>query len=104
MKGERKFKDAFGFGNYAKLIFLSNEIPWSQDKSFAFYRRMFLLEFPRRFEIAKKAHPFMIERIPAKEFEGLGYRCLETLKDLSSETRQLKAGLISLRQPRPLMS
>jgi len=85
--GERKFKEPFYFVNYAKLIFLSNEIPWSKDKSFAFYRRIFLLEFPNRFEIKLKANPFIVDRIPEQEFEGLAYKCLKILKSFTTEER-----------------
>jgi len=84
---ERKFKDPFSFLNYAKLIFLSNDIPYSKDKSFAFYRRIFLLEFPHRFEIKLKANPFIVDRIPEKEFEGLASVCLKILKDFTTEER-----------------
>ena len=36
---ERKFEHPFTFRNYAKLIFSANEIPESDDKTDAFYRR-----------------------------------------------------------------
>ncbi len=85
VRGEKKFKDEFHFINYAKLIFLGNEIPYSEDKSFAFYRRMFLIEFANRFEIRIKADPFIVERIPEKEFEGLAFKCLRLLHSLSRE-------------------
>ncbi|MBA7610769.1 hypothetical protein ES703_17982 [subsurface metagenome] len=84
---ERKFKDPFVYQSYSKLIFLCNEIPWSQDKSFAFYRRVFLLEFPNRFEIALKADPRIIDKIPELEFESLAFECLSLMKDLYSEER-----------------
>ncbi len=80
--GEKKFKDEFQFVNYAKLIFIGNEIPYSEDKSFAFFRRMFLIEFPKRFEIKIKADPFIIEKIPEEEFEALAYQSINTLKEL----------------------
>ncbi|MBA7496203.1 hypothetical protein ES702_06801 [subsurface metagenome] len=82
VRGERKFKDEFHFVNYAKLIFIGNEIPYSTDKSFAFYRRMFLIEFPKRFEIKIKADPFIVDKIEEKEFEGLAYQSIKTLKEL----------------------
>ena len=82
VRGERKFKDEFHFVNYAKLIFIGNEIPFSTDKSFAFYRRMFLIEFPKRFEIKIKADPFIVDRIPEEEFEALAYESINTLKEL----------------------
>ena len=82
VRGEKKFKDEFLFVNYAKLIFIGNEIPYSEDKSFAFYRRMLLIPFPKRFEIKRKADPFIIEKIPAGEFEAVGFECIQILKEL----------------------
>jgi len=82
VRGERKFKDEFHFVNYAKLIFIGNEIPYSTDKSFAFYRRMFLVEFPKRFEIKIKADPFIVDKIPEEEFEALAYESIQILKEL----------------------
>ncbi len=82
VRGEKKFKEPFQFINYAKLIFIGNEIPFSVDKSFAFYRRMFLVEFPRRFEIKLKADPFIVEKIPEEEFEALGFESIQVLREL----------------------
>ncbi|MFC1607142.1 phage/plasmid primase, P4 family [Candidatus Latescibacterota bacterium] len=36
---ERKFKEPFPFKNYAKLIFNTNQLPRTDDKTDAFYRR-----------------------------------------------------------------
>jgi putative DNA primase/helicase len=42
VEGEFKFKNAFKFRNKAKLWFSANEIPESEDKSDAFYRRLLI--------------------------------------------------------------
>ncbi|MBA7716564.1 hypothetical protein ES703_125638 [subsurface metagenome] len=80
---ERKFKEPFSFVNYAKMVFVTNQVPLTTDKTYAFYRRVFLLEFPNRFVIAENADPMIVERIPQEEFEGLAWRCLQILKELS---------------------
>ncbi|GAI17995.1 unnamed protein product, partial [marine sediment metagenome] len=87
LRNERKFKETSHFVNYAKMIFLGNEIPYSKDKSFAFFRRIFLLEFPNRFEIKLKADPFIVDKISEQEFEGLASTCLKILKDFTTEER-----------------
>lgn len=47
---DRKYREPINFRNYAKLIFLTNEVPQSCDTTEAFYRRLFLIEFPKKFE------------------------------------------------------
>jgi len=79
---ERKFKEPFPFMNYAKMVFLTNQVPLTTDKTYAFYRRIFLLEFPNRFVLGENADPMIIERIPQEEFEGLAWKCLQILKEL----------------------
>ncbi|MFZ0514125.1 MAG: phage/plasmid primase, P4 family, partial [Candidatus Nitrosopolaris sp.] len=47
--GEHKFEHSFTFRNYAKLIFSANEIPESDDKTDAFYRRWIIFHFDKQF-------------------------------------------------------
>jgi putative DNA primase/helicase len=54
------------------------------DKSDAFYRRIFLIDFPNKFEAGNGADPMIVEKIPQEEIEGLLYQCLGILKDLIS--------------------
>ena len=46
---ERKFKDPFEFNNYARLLFSANELPRSQDRTYAFYRRWIIIPFEKTF-------------------------------------------------------
>ncbi len=78
---ERKFKEPFSFRNYAKMMFLTNQVPLTSDKTYAFYRRIFLLEFPYTFVEGETADPMIIEKIPREEFEGLAWKCLQILKE-----------------------
>jgi putative DNA primase/helicase len=46
----KKFQNPFEFQNYAKLIFSANEIPQSEDKTYAYYRRWIIFFFENVFE------------------------------------------------------
>ena len=48
---ERKYKNSFGFKNFAKLIFSGNELPQVNDKSYAFYRRVYILQFNKQISV-----------------------------------------------------
>lgn len=82
---ERKFKEPFPFTNCAKMIFLTNQVPLTADRSQAFYRRIFLLEFPNQFIIGEKADPLIIKKIPQKEIEGLVWKCIKILKKFTKK-------------------
>jgi len=47
---ERKLQNPFSFKPFARLVFSANEIPRSQDKSHAYYRRWAIIPFENRFE------------------------------------------------------
>jgi len=67
----RKFKGAFSFVNYAKLIYSANKLPMTGDKSYAFYRRWILLSFPNTFE-GENADPNILEKLTTpEEMSGL---------------------------------
>jgi len=46
----RKYGHPFNFVNYAKLIFPANQLPFTSDDTYAFWRRWIIIEFPNRFE------------------------------------------------------
>ena len=46
---EKKYKDPFSFTNTARLIFSANELPEVSDKTYAFWRRWIIVEFPNKF-------------------------------------------------------
>lgn len=77
---EKKFKEPFDFYNYAKLIFSTNEIPQTLDKTNAFHRRVYILKFLNKFE-GDKRDPKIIEKISTDaELSGLAWICLKKLK------------------------
>lgn len=50
MRAERKFKPAFTFEPYARLVFSANYLPRCTDASHAFFRRWMIVPFPRTFQ------------------------------------------------------
>ncbi|MEO2066090.1 MAG: phage/plasmid primase, P4 family, partial [Desulfurobacteriaceae bacterium] len=98
----RKFKKPITFRNYAKMIFLTNQVPLTHDTTEAFYRRVFLIEFPYKFlskeelelhlkegyprELLRLRDPKLLQQIlrTPSEFEGLAYKSIQILKRLKS--------------------
>jgi len=79
---ERKFKDPFPFVNYAKLIFSANQLPMTDDNTFAFYRRLYLIKFENEF-IGEKKDSNILEKITEREvMESFLLVCLKRLKKM----------------------
>ncbi len=49
-RAQKKYGQPFEFSSYAKLIFSANEIPQSEDKTFAYYRRWIIFFFEKVFD------------------------------------------------------
>lgn len=81
IQADRKYRNPIHFANYAKLIFLTNEVPSSRDTTEAFYRRLFLIEFPKKFEENPKLE-VEISNADAIEYEALLYVAIKTLEQL----------------------
>jgi putative DNA primase/helicase len=79
-----KFKKPIKFKNYAKLVFLTNQMPVTRDTTDAFYRRVFLVEFPKQFADDPSV-PIKIDGLPEEEFEGLLFLVLQKLKNLHKQ-------------------
>lgn len=61
---EFKGQDAFEFKPYVKLIFASNELPMSNDKSEGFYRRMVIIPMLRKFgKDGQKKDPMLLNKL-----------------------------------------
>jgi putative DNA primase/helicase len=68
---ERKFKSPFKLVNYAKLIFLANQIPITPDETDAFFARLIIINFPNQY-LGDKADPYLIEKLTTEqELSGL---------------------------------
>jgi putative DNA primase/helicase len=82
LRAERKYKEPFYFNNYAKLIFNTNSLPKTTDKTRAFYRRLYLIEFPNRFEGSDNEDKLLAQKITQGEIEGLALKSLGFLMNL----------------------
>ncbi|WP_426022067.1 DUF5906 domain-containing protein, partial [Burkholderia pseudomallei] len=61
---EFKVQDAFEFKPYVKLIFASNELPMSNDKSEGLYRRMVIIPMLRKFgKGGQKKDPMLLNKL-----------------------------------------
>jgi putative DNA primase/helicase len=83
IRAQEKFKPSFNFFNYAKLIFVTNELPRTTDKSEAFYRRVRIIHFPYTFK-ADREDKLLSEKITRQELEGLAFKCVEILCQMIS--------------------
>jgi len=68
MEGEKKFKDSVPFRNRAKLIFSANELPPVNDRTWAFWRRWILIEFPYKFDGKERPKdPNILKKLTTRE-------------------------------------
>jgi putative DNA primase/helicase len=66
------------FENFAKLIFVTNELPRTMDKTLAFYRRVRIIKFPYLFE-GTREDKLLKDKITMEELEGLAFKCIPLL-------------------------
>ncbi len=79
---ERKFRDPFWFHPTARLVFSANQVPYSPDRGYAFYRRLILVPFLNQF-VGNKADRDLIGKMTQPdELSGLLNRALKGLKRL----------------------
>ena len=84
IQADRKYRNPIHFTNYAKLLFLTNEVPGSRDTTEAFYRRLFLIEFPKKI----KENPQLeikLANADAEEYEALLYVTIKQLEKLMEQ-------------------
>ena len=85
ISGEFKMINAFKFRNRAKLWFSANEIPESDDKSDAFYRRWLIFHFDKRFIAGKENVNLINEITTPEELSGLLNLAIKGLSELIEE-------------------
>jgi len=91
IRAEKKYRDAFSFTNYAKLTFLCNMLPYTPDKSLAFFRRWLLIVFPNKFEGAN-CDPHILQKLTTPgELSGLLNWALEGYRRLMKNGRFTKS-------------
>ena len=71
ISAEKKYKKPFTFTNYAKLIFTTNKLPETHDKTSAFFRRWIPVNFPNVFEGNKKDTNILDKITTQNELSGL---------------------------------
>ena len=80
ISSEQKFKAPFDFYNYAKIIINANAIPSTHDKTYGFYRRIMIINFPNQFDTTGGLSP--AAKVPNVEFQNLAKKSLRILKEL----------------------
>jgi P4 family phage/plasmid primase-like protien len=66
LPGEYKFKTAFDFKNYAKMIFSANQMPITPDETDAFFIRILIINFPKQF-LGVNDNPHLIDELTTPE-------------------------------------
>ncbi len=79
---ERKFVEPFYFKAYAKLIFSANKIPKSSDKTYAFYRRWIIIQFPYTFTDEDADRNLISKLKTSSNLSGLLNRAIRGLQRL----------------------
>jgi phage/plasmid-associated DNA primase len=81
---QRKYGQPFDFRNFAKLIFSANQIPDTEDRTFAYYKRWIILKFEKVFRENKDTN--LIDKLTTpEELSGLLNLALIALKHLQKE-------------------
>jgi len=79
---ERKFGHPFNFKPHAKLLFSANEMPKSDDKTLAYYRRLIIVPFPNTFTGSNADRNLIPKLTTPEELSGLLNRALAGLRRL----------------------
>ena len=83
MKIRQMYKDPFNEKIYAKQIYSTNKLPVVKEKTRAWYRRVYLINFSNIIK-KNKIDPFILEKMVTKEqLSGLAMKCIEKLKELN---------------------
>ena len=81
---EPKFKNAFTYFNFAKLIYSCNKVPLTEDKTRAFFRRVIFIPFPNTFVIGKNADEHILDKLTTEEeLSGLLNVAIDGLKHIT---------------------
>ena len=86
--GEHKFREAFNFRPFARLVFSANDLPSVNDQSMAFWGRWVVLPFTRVFRGTGAERPLgelLAELTSPEELSGLLNMALEGLRRLKAQ-------------------
>ncbi len=81
---EKKFRDRFGFNNYARLVFSTNKPPKVDEDTLAFWRRWIMINLPNKFEGDKADTQILDKLTTTSELSGLLNVALQGLERLLS--------------------
>jgi len=82
VKIREMYKEPYNERIFAKQIFSTNKLPQVKEKTRAWYKRVYPVEFSN-FVAKDKEDPFIINKITQKEeLKGLAWKCLKYLKEL----------------------
>jgi putative DNA primase/helicase len=85
MMAQKKHQEPFEFENYAKLVFSANQIPETDDKSYAYFRRWVIIPFNKTFEGEAKDENLIEKLTAGSELSGLLNVALVGLRRLKAE-------------------
>ena len=85
VRAQKKYGQPFTFKNYSKLIFSSNRIPDSDDKSQAYCKRWLILSFDKVFHGATKDTNLINKLTTPDELSGLLNLALITIRPLRKD-------------------
>ncbi len=91
-KGRMTFSDY----NYAKIVIASNQLPTTYDKTFGFYRRWFIIDFPNVFSEQRN----VLDEIPEVEYNNLANKSIRILKELLDKSEFTNEGTMQDRKQR----
>jgi len=78
----KMYKDPYNRKLFTKQIYSTNKLPVVKEKTKAWYRRVYLIEFANIIN-SKKRDLFLLNKLTTeKELKGLTYKCLEKLQEL----------------------
>jgi putative DNA primase/helicase len=82
IEADKKFKDSVSFNPFCKLVFATNNLPRVDDKSDAFFDRLLILRFNRKFSETEQNKNLKYELL--SELDGILTWSLEGLKRLQA--------------------
>jgi len=85
VRGEKKYQDAIKFRNHAKLIYSANELPKTDDRTEAFFRRWIVIDFPHQFTGEDADENLPEKLITEEEMSGLLNWALDGLERIKEQ-------------------
>jgi len=78
----KMYKDPYNRKLFTKQIYSTNKMPVVREKTNAWYRRVYLCQFPNIIK-SESRDLFLLNKLTSKkELQGLAFKCLTTLKNL----------------------